>query len=121
MLLFAAALALHLAPVSASLPNRQPQVAAGNGIVALVFGSGESIWFARSNDEGATFSTPAKVADFPKLMLGRHRGPRVAIMRDSILVTAISSSTGDLNTWRSTDGGHTWSKPVVVNDVAKAT
>ena len=35
-------LALHLQPVSPTGPNRQPQFAAENGTVALVFGSGDS-------------------------------------------------------------------------------
>jgi hypothetical protein len=47
------------------------------------------------------------------MALGRHRGPRVAIAGKTILVSAIQS---DLYAWRSTDGGRTWSKPVVVND-----
>ncbi len=116
MLLFAALLALHLGPVSPASPNRQPQLAAGNGIVAMVFGSGESIWFARSNDEGRSFSAPLKVADLPKLLLGRHRGPRVVIAGNAILVSAIPTGS-DLLCWRSIDGGRTWSKPAVINDV----
>ncbi len=106
-------LALHLQPVSPTQPNRQPQLAAANGTVALVFGSGDAIWFARSGDNGATFSAPAKVAVLPKMLLGRHRGPRVAITKDAIIVTAIS---GDLSSWRSTDGGRTWLKAQIVND-----
>jgi hypothetical protein len=116
MLFLVALLALRLAPVAPSGPNRQPQLAAANGITALAFGSGESIWFTRSNDNGKTFSAPVKVADLPKLSLGRHRGPRVAFAGNMILVSAIPSQPGDLLLWRSTDGGRTWSKPSVVND-----
>src|SRR5271165_5312282 len=110
MLFLAALLALHLAPVSPTAPNRQPQLAAGNGIVALVFGSGESIWMTRSTDDGRTFGAPSKVAGLPKLSLGRHRGPRVVIAGAAIIVSAIPAQ-GDLFAWRSTDGGRTWSKP----------
>src|SRR5690349_18097886 len=109
MWFLAAALALHLSPVSPASPNLQPQLAAGDGIVAMVFGSGESIWLARSRDNGRTFDSPSKVADLPKLMIRRHRGPRVAIAGKTIVVTAIA---GDLYSWRSTDGGRTWSKAV---------
>ncbi|MBZ5625513.1 MAG: glycoside hydrolase [Acidobacteriia bacterium] len=119
MLFFAALLALHLAPVSPTAPNRQPQLAAGNGVVAVVFGSGESIWFTRSTDNGGSFSAPSKVADLPKLLLGRHRGPRVVISGGAIVVSAIATES-DLFYWRSTDGGRTWSKPAVINDQAKA-
>ncbi len=108
-------LALHLGPVSPSAPNRQPQLAAGDGMVAMVFGSGDSIWFARSADNGRSFSPPVKVAELPKLLLGRHRGPRVAIAGSVILVSAIPTGS-DLFCWRSTDGGRTWSHPMVIND-----
>jgi hypothetical protein len=110
-------LAMHLQPVSPPSPNRQPQLAAANGVVALVFGSGDSIWLARSTDNGANFNAPAKVADLPKMLLGRHRGPRVAISGNSIVVTAIA---GDLYSWRSINGGRTWSRPLVVNDRPEA-
>lgn len=106
-------LALHLGPVSPTEPNRQPQMAAANGTVALVFGSADSIWLSRSADDGVNFSSPVKVAVLPKMLLGRHRGPRVVITKDAIVVTAIS---GDLYSWRSTDSGRTFSTPQIVND-----
>src|SRR3954468_15573124 len=68
MYLFAlAAITALLAPVQPGLPNRQPQLATGAGLTALVFGSGNSIWFSRSLDNGQTFSTPSKVAQVPVL------------------------------------------------------
>ncbi|HTP36652.1 MAG TPA: sialidase family protein, partial [Candidatus Acidoferrales bacterium] len=115
-----ALLALHVPAVSPTAPNKQPQLAAGGGTVALVFGSGESIWFARSADDGRTFDPPAKIGGLPKLLLGRHRGPRVAISGNTVLVSAISSSAGDLMMWRSADGGRTWSPPRAVNDQPSA-
>lgn len=113
MLLAAALLALHLQPVSPTTPNRQPQLAAANGVVMLAFGSGDDIWLAQSKDNGRTWGAPAKVGELPKMALGRHRGPRVAVAGKTILVSAIQS---ELYCWRSTDGGRTWSKPAVVND-----
>src|SRR5215510_9815571 len=107
MLLLAAAFAIHLQAVSPTAPNRQPQIAVGNGTAVMVFGSGESIWVARSTDSGRSFSAAAKVAELPKLMLGRHRGPRVSIAGNAIVVSAIGSVSGDLVAWRSTDGGRT--------------
>jgi hypothetical protein len=104
-----ALLALLLAPVAPPTPNRQPQVASAGGVVALTFGSGDAIWFARSNDNGRSFAPPVKVASMPKLMSGCHRGPRVAIAGNTILVSAIPSA-GDLLLWRSSDGGKTWSQ-----------
>src|SRR5437868_540839 len=120
MLLLTALLALHLGPVSPKAPNKQPQLAVDNGAVVMVFGSGESIWFARSTDEGRTFSKPSMVGELPKLALGRHRGPRIVATSNALLVSAILSQ-GDLHVWRSTDAGKTWSKPAIVNDKTKAT
>ena len=120
MILLAALVALHLPAVSPNAPNRQPQLAAGNGTVALVFGSGESIWLARSADDGRSFTAPSKVGELPKMLLGRHRGPRVAFSGKAIVVSAISSEPGDLVAWRSTDGGLSWSRPTAINDTPKA-
>ncbi len=114
-MLLAAVLALHLQPVSPDLPNKQPQLAASKGIVALTFASGDAIWLARSTDSGRTFGAPSKVAELPKMLAGRHRGPRVVIAGDTMIVSAIASGS-DLYAWRSTDGGRTWSKPVVIDD-----
>jgi hypothetical protein len=108
-------LALHLGPVSPNLPNRQPQLAAAPSLVAMTFASGESIWFAKSTDNGRSWGAASKVADLPKLLAGRHRGPRVVITANAMLVSAIPTGS-DLFCWRSTDRGRTWSKSVVVND-----
>jgi hypothetical protein len=123
MLPLAAALTiLQLAPASVDVPFRQPQLAASRNMVALAYGAGNSIYVATSTDEGRNFSKPSKVAEVGKLMLGRHRGPRVAISGDTIVVTAVSADSpkGDLLAWRSVDAGKTWSNGIRVNDVAAA-
>jgi hypothetical protein len=120
MFLLAALVALHLPAVSPTAPNRQPQLAAAGGTVAIVFGSGEAIWLVRSADNGRSFGAPAKVAELPKMLLGRHRGPRVVLSGNAIVVSAIASEPGDLMAWRSTDGGRTWSVPKAINDTPKA-
>jgi len=107
-------LALHLTSVPTG-PNRQPQLAAAPGGAVLVFGSGNSIWLSRSKDNGVSFSAPTKVAEVEKLALGRHRGPRVAVVGETIVVSAVEVQK-DLLAWRSTDGGRAWSKAAVIND-----
>jgi hypothetical protein len=129
-LLLTAFLVTAIAPVRDAHPNRQPQLASAPGLTALVFGSGNSIWFAPSRDEGRTFSTARQVAEVPVLAVGRHRGPRVVIAGKEVLVSAVYGEKlaagphahglpedGDLVVWRSQDGGQSWSKPVVINDV----
>jgi hypothetical protein len=119
MLFLAVLLALHLPPVSPKAPNRQPQMAVSKDSVALVFGSADTIWLSRSTDNGHTFGAPAKVAELPKMLLGRHRGPRLVITGDTMILSAVATES-DLFYWRSTDGGKTWSKPAVINDQPKA-
>ena len=122
-------LAMRLVPIDTAVPNRQPQLAASDGAVALVFGSGHTIWFSRSGDNGLNFSRPVPIAERPLLALGRHRGPRVVFSGNTIIVSAVVGSIpqvgehahglpsdGDLVSWRSQDGGATWSKPIVIND-----
>jgi hypothetical protein len=122
-------LAMRLVPSDTAVPNRQPQLAASDDAVALVFGSGRIIWFSRSGDNGRNFSNPVKIAELPLVALGRHRGPRVVFSGKTIVVSAVGGSTaqvgehahglpsdGDLVSWRSQDGGATWSKAIVIND-----
>jgi hypothetical protein len=112
-------LALNIPPISDATPNKQPQLAASNEAIAMVFGSGHTVLYARSTDNGATFSKATPVAEVPNLMLGRHRGPRIAFAGKTLLVSAIGSGEGQGNLllWRSTDDGRTWSKPATLNDV----
>jgi len=122
-------LALHVAPETPGIEYRQPQLASSRDLVGLTFGSGNAIWFSGSTDNGKTFSRPVRVAEQGKLALGRHRGPRIAVDGDTIVITAITSdpaathgpghmvASGDLYAWRSTDRGRSWSKAVPVSDV----
>ena len=115
--------AIHIGPGGAGIEYRQPQLAATRQMVAVTFGAGTTVYFSSSRDQGRTFSAPVKVAEAPLLALGRHRGPRVAITPSAIVISALvgtknpPGSDGDLKSWRSTDGGRTWSAGVALNDV----
>jgi len=118
-----------LPPAGQTNPYRSPQLASSAKLVALAFGSGKAIYVVTSTDQGQHFSEPVKVAEADILPLSRHRGPHVAISKETIVVTAVTGreeakgphahglpSDGDLYAWRSTDSGKSWSKPVRIND-----
>ncbi len=118
-------MAASIAPVEPPAPSRQPQLAAGHGLVGMTFGSGSSIYFTSSPDQGVTWKAPVKVADSTTLALGRHRGPRVAILKDSIVITAVVGGKGTkqadtLAAFRSQDQGKTWTRGGVINDVPES-
>lgn len=98
---------------------QQPQLAEGQGMVAVAFGATDRLFVATSKDRGKTFGPPRLVAqDANKPMLGRHRGPRIAITAKAMVVTAHRG--GELVAWRSMDQGKTWSSAVRVNDVPQS-
>ncbi|HYA16283.1 MAG TPA: sialidase family protein [Bryobacteraceae bacterium] len=135
LLPFLVVISLHAAELKPGGTDelRQPQLAVGHGKVALAYGSGSAIWFRSSADEGRTFTAPVKVADMGALALGRHRGPRVTILSDALLITAVVArepshaehahglpEKGELTVWRSTDNGKTWTRTGTINDVPAA-
>ncbi len=106
---------------AAESPYRQPQVAVAGDRVAVTFGAGNVLYFSESRDGGRTFSAPVQVADAGVLSLGMHRGPRIVLTPDAIVISAIygdkgKGADGDLLAFRSTDGGRNWSKGIRVND-----
>ena len=131
--LIAAFAIVHLIAPSPNAPYREPQLASSGKLTAMAFGSASNIFVAVSSDEGATFAKPVRVAEAPVLPLTRHRGPRIVISGNAIVVTAVIGTNeakgdhshglaadGDLIAWRSDDQGRTWSKPVRINDVPGA-
>lgn len=103
---------------------KQPQAAVtAEGAVHLVYGAGDAIFHSRSTDGAETFSPPREAFRVSNLSLGMRRGPRIAVAGKVLAVTAIGGlqgkgRDGDVQAWRSTDGGETWRGPVQVNDAA---
>jgi len=125
-------LAVNFGPVGAD-PARAPQLAARGPLVVMAFGAGGAIYFSASHDAGKTFSPAVKVSEAAIVPLNRHRGPRIAISRNTIVISAVMGQTlsreqhahglpsdGDLVAWRSRDEGRTWSKGAIINDVPGA-
>lgn len=113
-------MAVRIQPDAPAVEYRQPQLAAGNGMVGMTYGAGKSIYFTSSRDNGRTFGLPVMVTAEGVLSLGRHRGPRVSILPKAIVITAVagkSAADSELRVWRSTDNGKTWLPGGPVNDV----
>ena len=89
MLIFALLLTAQIAPQSADLPNRQPQLATDGTRLALAYGAGDSVFFAASKDAGKSWSTPVVVSSRGKLSLGMRRGPRIATVPGAIVISAV--------------------------------
>jgi len=125
LLLTCAAFGLVAAPAEPAPSSRvtfpsaaQPRLAlASADRVFLAYGQGSDVFVARSDDRGATFAAPVKVATVPGLMLGMRRGPRIVARGDIVTVTL---NRKDLLAFTSTDAGRTWSGPVTVNDVPES-
>ena len=123
-LLLFSILAAEITPQSASVSSfRQPQLIASASFVGVTFGSANSIYFSASRNFGETFQYPVQVtAKAGFLSLGRHRGPRIALTPNAIVISAIAGSQGrgrdgDILVWRSTDKGASWSASSHVNSV----
>ena len=105
---------------------QQPQVVVDHaGGIHLTFGSKGSIFYTYSTDEGASYAEPIRIATLKALALGMRRGPRIAVVEKSIVLTAIGGEQGggrdgDLLCWRSEDKGRTWHGPSQVNDVTRS-
>jgi hypothetical protein len=96
----------------------QPQLALGaKKQVWLAYGSGIQVFAARSDDGGQTFAAAVKIMESPGLKLGMRRGPRIAVGPEGVTVAVM---TTELLAFHSSDGGASWSQPVVVNDVPQS-
>jgi hypothetical protein len=111
------------AAAETTLACRQPQLAAAGDHVYVACGTPGTVLVARSADGGRTFGALVTVATPGALSLGNHRGPRVVVAGDTVIVSAIAGDVGggkdgDVLVWRSTDRGATWSPPARLNGVA---
>jgi len=100
---------------------QQPQAAIGaQGEIHVVLGREGKVYHTVSTDEARTFRAPMAIATLSDLALGMHRGPRVAVAGDRLIVTASSRGIGDLLAWTSADGGETWAWPATLNSADEA-
>lgn len=123
----ALAAAWSASPISVTPPSfaaaKEPQVAIEGESVYIAYGMGDAVFLSRSRDSGESYEAPVKVAESGKLSLGMRRGPRVAVKGGVLTVTATYGAQGggrdgDVLSFRSADGGTSWSGPVKVNDAS---
>lgn len=112
----AAAPAEAPATVVLAAHGKQPRVAVSSeGTVAVAYGQGDEIFCRVSRDGGGRYGDPVRVGSLERLMLGMRRGPQIAAVGSTFVVTAIGRE-GNLVSWRSPDGGRSWAGPTLVND-----
>ena len=97
---------------SGQMPN---VVVDQSSIVHMVFGSGDSILYSYSSDKGKTFSSPALIAELPKLTADHMRGPQIAATASGLIVTACNNP-GNIFSYKKDESG-AWTKTGKVNDV----
>jgi hypothetical protein len=80
-----------------------------------VYGSGDSILYIYSTDNGKSFSSPSLIALLPELAASHMRGPQIAATSNGLVVTACNN-TGDIFSFTKEQSG-SWSQTARVNDV----
>jgi hypothetical protein len=97
--------------------GEQPQITVDNkGLVRLVFGDKDKIYFSISNDQGKTFSKPSLIGQVSEMHLGMTRGPQLASSKDYSIVTAMDKK-GNIHSFRLTHKSGNWEKIKNVNDL----
>ncbi|GAC1398356.1 MAG: hypothetical protein NVSMB63_18520 [Sediminibacterium sp.] len=86
------------------------------GNLHIVFGSGDSIMYTVSADQGKDFSRPALVAVLPGLAASHMRGPQIASSANGIIIIA-GNKAGDIFSYKRAASGK-WSQAGRVNDTA---
>lgn len=81
----------------------------------LVYGTGDSIMYSYSTDDGMSFSEPSLVSALPLLAASHTRGPQIAATDKGLLVTACNNS-GNIYSFVKEATGK-WSQTARVNDI----
>ena len=97
-------------------PGKMPNLTRDlSGNFYVVYGTGDSIMYATSNDQGKTFSPPEVIAVLPHLVASSMRGPQIAATNNGLAIIAVNRS-GDIFSF-SKDNSGKWPQPVKVNDI----
>jgi hypothetical protein len=98
-------------------PGEQPQITVdARGLIRLVYGEKDKVFFTTSKDNGKTFDTPQLIGQVSEMHLGMTRGPQLATSRDFSVVTAMDKK-GNIHSFRLSHKSGKWQKIKNVNDV----
>ncbi len=98
--------------------GQQPQLSVDNaGVIRMVYGEDDKIYYASSSDNGQTFGNSQLVATIKDMHLGMSRGPQLASSANYSMVTAIDKK-GTVHSFRLSHATGRWSVCADANDVA---
>ena len=83
--------------------------------IHIVYGSGDSIMYSFSSNNGKAFSSPELISVLPELAASHTRGPQIAATTEGLVVTACNS-LGNIFSYTK-DETNKWSQTAKVNDV----
>lgn len=97
--------------------GEQPQMSVdAMGIIRLVYGHENMIFYSISTDNGTSFSKPIVIAKVNEMHLGMTRGPQLASSKDYSIVTAMDKK-GNIHSFQLDHKTDNWSERKNVNDV----
>jgi hypothetical protein len=97
-------------------PGEQPQITIdAKGLIRLVYGEKDKIFYSTSKDNGKTFGTPQLVGQVSEMHLGMTRGPQLATSKDFSIVTAMDKN-GNIHSFRLNHKSGKWEKTNNIND-----
>jgi hypothetical protein len=100
---------------SVILKGQMPSLAKdGKNNLHLVYGSGDSLMYSSSSNNGKSFSVPTLVATLPGLAASHMRGPQIAATSEGLSAITCNSA-GNIFSY-TMDAKGKWSQTAMVND-----
>jgi hypothetical protein len=97
--------------------GQQPQLTRDfSGVIRIIYGNKDKIYYSYAEDAGKTFSTPEVIAEIKDMHLGMTRGPQFATSEDYSVVTAIDKK-GNIHAYQLNHKTKKWNALNDVNDI----
>jgi hypothetical protein len=96
--------------------GQMPNIAKDNtDDLHLVYGTGDSLMYSFSDNNGNSFANPSLISVLPKLAASHTRGPQIAVTSEGLVLTACND-LGDIFSYVKNTSGK-WQQSTRVNDV----